>query len=367
MKCSTTWWSMAALALIVCAPARAAIFCVTNETELRAALQTISTTFTAGANEIRLTQRVFFTGTMGFSAQPSGPSGDLRVSGGWASGASTACDTQTIDARLTALDAQGTSAVLNINRSSVSGSNTPLIAVSNLTVRNGLANDAVPGLHVVNSFGPVEVDNVISHGHRAPTSFYDSGIAITLDSSQNNIRLRNALTYDNQGSLFNTPLASVLLTSLSLSPARVWYVNNNTFVGANATDPVLRLQSDGNFWVSNNVIVGTARYLGSITGAGAATAPQLRQYFNQFGSLPTVNQATVLAELANDTALAPLNTSNWEPLDTSPTINSALNAPPGGEGTRDVYGQPRVFGGLLDRGAVELQRQPDAAFANQFE
>lgn len=352
------------LALMPWAPAAATIFCATNETELRTALSTISTTFSSENNELRLTRRVFFTGTQVFSTQVSGPTGHLLVSGGWASvgGAATACDVQQNDARLTAIDAQGTSAVLSIVRNSISGNATPLISVSNLTLRNGNAASAPVGLYVYNSFGSIEVDNVIVHGHRATASQYLGGVAITLDATSKDIRLRNSLIYDNQGVFIagGAPLANVLFTSLSLNASRNWYAGNNTFVaGPNSSSEALRIQSDGNFWVINNVVRGTVTYTGSITGAGAATTPQLRQLFNNFSTLPTTDSTVLVSSLSNSTANPMLDPLTFFPQPGSPLINGGLGSPPGGTALLDIYGQSRVSNTVIDIGAVEYQGVPN--------
>jgi hypothetical protein len=346
--------------LMPLAPASAAIFCATNETELRAALATIGSTFSSENNELRLTRRVYFTGTQTFATTVSGPTGNLLVSGGWATagGSPTACDVQQTDARLTVIDAQGTSAVLSITRNSVSGNATPLIAVSNLTLRNGNAASAPVGLYVANSFGSIEVDNVIVHGNRATASQYLGGVAITLDSTRNDIRLRNSLVYDNQGVMIfgPQPLASVVLTSLALAPSRNWYASNNTvFAGPDASAEAIRMQSDGNFWVINNVVRGTIGYDGSITGAGAATPPQLRQLFNNFSTLPSTTSIVVVSNLSNSTVNPMIDPVTFFPQPGSPLINGGLGSPPGGTGLLDVYGQNRVSNTVVDIGAVEYQ------------
>lgn len=361
-----------ALALLPAAPASAAIYCVTNETELRAALAAIGSSFDAAANDVRLTRRTFFTGTLEFSVQVSGPTGDTLLSGGWASAGSTPCDVQSSDARLTAIDAQGTSAVLSIRRNSVSGNATPLIRVSNLTIRNGSAPNAPVGLSVANSFGSIEVDNVIVHGHRAPNSQFIQGVAIQLDSSSRDIRLRNALVYDNSGSFQGAfPLASVLFTSLSLNSNRNWYATNNTILaGPDEGAPALRMQSDGNFWVINNILRGGVAYTSSITGAGAATDPLVRQLFNNFASTPTTDRATIVSDQGNTSADPQLDPVTRALLPASPLVNTGLGAPPGGVPDADAFGQPRVFGTFIDVGAVELQQAPvlpDPLFANGFE
>lgn len=222
-------------------------------------------------------------GTQAFAVQVSGPTGDTVISGGWSAGPSSPCEVQTVDARLTVLDAQGTSAVLSIRRNSVSGNASPMIRVANLTLRNGTADSAPVGLYVANSFGRIEVDNLIVHGHRASASQFLGGVAMTLDASSHDISLRNSLVYDNIGAFVGggSPLASVLFTSLSLNSGRNWYVTNNTLIaGGGESSPVLRIQSDGNFWVINNVLRGGVAYTSSITGAGAAIDPSVRQLFN---------------------------------------------------------------------------------------
>ncbi|MCC6507367.1 MAG: hypothetical protein IT475_18210, partial [Aquimonas sp.] len=49
--------ALAALLLLVAADARAALYCVDNEAQLRAALATIGSSFDTSVHEIRLTQR----------------------------------------------------------------------------------------------------------------------------------------------------------------------------------------------------------------------------------------------------------------------------------------------------------------------
>ena len=241
--------------------------------------------------------------------------------------------------------------------------------MSNLTLRNGSGLDAPIGLTIANSFGSITVDNVIVHGHRATTSPYLGGVAITLDSSSHDIALRNSLAYDNQGAFFlgpTFPLASMLFTSLSLNPDRNWRATNNTIVESpDSSSEAMRLQSDGNFWLVNNVIRGGMRYIGSITGAGAATAPQVHQLFNNFSAASTLEGA-VLAQDAFTGFDAPRLAADYDLLDGSPLFDAALGAPPGGVPDRDVYGRPRVFHDFLDIGAVEARRvvpEPGAASA----
>jgi hypothetical protein len=363
---------MAALLWGAAVEVHAAVFCVSTESELRAALATIGSSFDSSVNEVRLTQRVFFTGTQAFEVQVSGATGDTVVSGGWTSAGATPCDVQSIDARLTVLDAQGTSQVLSIRRNSVSGNATPLIRVSNLTIRNGSSTTGSAGLTIRNSFGDVEVDNVVLHGHRMVDAQFVNGVAVTLDSTTRDIRLRNSLLYDNLGNcvcLF--PLSSALFTSLSLNSQRNWYATNNTVVaGPDEAASALRMQSDGNFWVINNVLRGGVAYTSSITGAGAALDPLVRQLFNNFASVPTTDRATIIGNQGNSFVAPQLDPVTRAPLPASPLVNAGLGAPPGGLPGLDVFGQSRVFGTFIDVGAIELQQAPvlpERIFGNGFE
>jgi hypothetical protein len=344
-------------AVAAASPAFAAVYCITDEAELRAALAEVSSSFDSAANELRLTQGIFFNGFFVFEAQIASPTGDFALSGGWTTLGDTSCDVQEIDARLTVLDAQGVSAGLQIRRNSTSGEMQPLISVSNLTIRNGSAASAPVGLYVTNSFGSIVVDNVILHGHRATASQSLGGVAVTLDSSSRDIQLRNSLLYDNEGVFITDfPLADVLFTSLSLNANRNWYVTNNTILQDpdNASE-ALRLQSDGNFWLINNVVRGGVSYTSSITGAGAATDPQVRQLFNNLSGPPSLSGAVIVSDLFNGTAAPRLDPVTFAPTDGSPLFDAALGSPPGGLPGLDVYGNPRVFNGLLDIGAVEAQ------------
>ena len=60
------------LLLAPAVPASAAVYCVTDETQFRAALAAIGSSFDSAPNEIRLTRRTFFTGTQLFAVQVSG-------------------------------------------------------------------------------------------------------------------------------------------------------------------------------------------------------------------------------------------------------------------------------------------------------
>ncbi len=366
--------SLALAALIASAsqPAQAAIFCATNETELRAALFAIgNNNFDPAPNEIRLTRRTFFTGAQAFGVTVFGPTGDTVVSGGWATAGTTPCDVQAPDARLTAIDAQGTSAVLSIRRNSSSNNATPLIRVANLTLRNGGATDAPVGLSVANSFGAIEIDNVIVHGHRAVGSQFTRGVAIDIDA-RTDARLRNALVYDNSGSFVGggIPLASVLFTTLFVDGTRNWYVTNSTIVSGDPGTQAIRLQADGNFWTINNILRGGVVYSESITGNPAALSPQVRQLFNNLAAPPILNNATIVQNIGNSLVDPQYNPLTFELLPISPLINAGLGGQPGGASATDVYGQSRSFGSAIDVGALELQQAPmlpDPIFASGFE
>lgn len=199
-----------------------------------------------------------------------------------------------------------------------------------------------------------------------------NGVAVTLDSTTRDIRLRNSLLYDNLGNcvcLF--PLSSALFTSLSLNSNRNWYATNNTIVaGPDEAAPALRMQSDGNFWVINNVLRGGVAYTSSITGSGAALDPLVRQLFNNFASVPTTDRATILSSQGNTFVEPQLDPLTRGLLPASPLVNAGLGAPPGGLLGLDVLGQPRVFGTFIDVGAIELQQAPMLPvriFGNGFE
>lgn len=336
-------------------PSRAAtIHCVTDEVQLRAVFATLSG-ISSGDHDVRLTRRVFFNGTQTFSIVVTGQLNDIRISGGWDSG----CNSQTPDARETVIDAQGLSAVLSIHRSSAVVGTAPLVAVSNLTLRNGTAASAPVGLHIINNYGSIEVDNVIVHGHRATASIYDGGTAITLDTPIGDIRLRNALVFDNEGWLqFNSQwqLADVLLTSMSLNPNRQFVVTNSTIdAGPGEPDRALRLQSDGHLDLFNNVIKGPVYLIGSITGAGAATPPKVRRVFNHMPNPVSDPGVVVDLDSGNSTADPQLDPATFVPLAGSPVVNAGLGNPPGGESLTDVHGHPRTAFTYIDQGAIEAQ------------
>lgn len=343
----------------------ATVFCIGDEAQFRSALTTVGSTFTQDDYELRLVARVFFNGTAAFSSQLSSNVRNLTVSGGW----NAACLLRQLDPRATVIDAQGLSAVLSITRNSAVAGITPVMSVSNLTLRNGRAASAPVGLYLYNSFGPVEVDDVIVHGHRATASQYLGGTAITLDSTRHDIRLRNALVYDNDGQFISGgwPLVDVLFTSIGLNPDRQFIVTNTTIDGGpGSTDPALRLQSDGHFEIFNNIIRGEARFDVSITGAGAATQPRIRRVFNHMPAPVSNGQPVVDLESGNDSGDPQLD-ADYVPLPGSPVVNAGLGNPPGGQSAMDAYARPRVAFTFIDRGALESQLSPDTLFRNGFD
>ena len=342
------------------------VHCVADEAQLRTALAAVGSTPSSDDNDIRLVQRVFFNGTAVFETQVAGASGNLNLSGGW----NPTCLFRQLDPRTTVIDAQGLSAVLSLRRNSAITGATPRISVANLTLRNGRAASAPVGLQVYNAFGSIEVDDVIVHGHRATASPYLGGTAITLDSSRNDIRLRNALVYDNEGQFITGtwPLVDVLFTSLSLNPERQFIVTNSTIdAGAGSEDRALRIQSDGHFEIFNNIIRGEARFDVTITGAGAATQPRIRRVFNHM-PVPVSNGSPAIdLESGNETGDPQIDPVTFEPLPGSAVVNSGLGNPPGGQSATDVHGRARVAFTFIDRGALESQVSPDTLFRNGFE
>lgn len=360
------WAALAVSASSTSAAAATVTHCVTDEAQLRTALSTISTTFSGDDNDVRLASRVYFNGTAVFETQVSSASGNLTLTGGW----NATCLFRQLDPRATVIDAQGLSAVLSIRRNSAVSGTTPRIAVANLTLRNGRAASAPVGLNVYNAFGPIEIDDVIVHGHRATASQYLGGTAITLDSTRNDIRLRNALVYDNDG-MFITgdwPLVDVLFTSLALNPDRRFVVTNTTLDGgAGSQDFALRIQSDGHFDLFNNIIRGEVRFDATITGAGAATVPRIRRVFNHMPASVSNTQPAIDLDSGNETGDPQLDAATYEPRPGSPVVNAGLGNPPGGQSLADAYGRPRVAFTFIDRGALESQVSPDTLFRHGFE
>jgi hypothetical protein len=359
-----------ALALGMHAPAsQAVVHCVTNEADLRAAFAAIGAPFALDHREVRLQARTYYNGAERFDLTVASSTGDLRVSGGWLPGPEGPCSIQVRNARSTVIDAQGASAVMRLRRNGASNSETPLIEVSNLTIRNGSAVDGPAGLEVSNSFGAVLVEDLVLHGHRLTQPFYHAASAMMLASDRGDIRMRNVLAFDSQSppAAFGTLLPVVLLTSSSLNPGRHWHVTNSTILAApDLNQPVLRMQSDGNFWVVNSLLRGQVAYAGSSTGSGAATPPQLRQLYNSFSALPDTGAATVLSSVGNDTQ-DPLLHPSGAPAAESPAIDSGLGNPPGGGSLTDVQGGQRLFGSQIDRGAIESQVPKLHVFRSGFE
>jgi hypothetical protein len=216
----------------------------------------------------------------------------------------------------------------------------------------------------------IEIDNVIAHGHRAVNSQFIQGVAIQIDA-RTDARLRNVLAYDNIGNFVGgVPLAGVLFTTLFVDGTRNWYVSNSTIVSGAAGTEAIRLQADGNFWIINNILRGGVAYSESITGNPAALSPQVRQLFNNLDVPPILNNATIVQTSGNSLVDPQYDPQSFVLLPTSPLVDAGLGGQPGGTSATDAYGQPRVFGPVIDVGALELQQAPVLpvlVFANGFE
>ena len=220
----------AAISVAASQTASAGIFCVTDETELRAALATIGSSFDGADNEVRLTQRIFFNGGFVFQVQVSGPTGNLDVSGGWTTAGDTACDVQEIDARshrarcAARLGGAVDPAQLGLRRG-------PAVDL-------GVEPDAAQRQRTRRSHRPhhrqqLRLDHRRQRDRPRPPRDElavpgrrgdHAGLVVARHHAPQFARLRQRAFF--LGPTF--PLASVLFTSLSLNPDRNWRVTNNT-------------------------------------------------------------------------------------------------------------------------------------------
>jgi hypothetical protein len=328
--------------------AQAATFCALSGDQLRTMLTTAASN--GQADQIRVTTGVKKTSTsfpLRWSFVTSEDHG-LELSGGWNGG----CTQQVAGPRATVLDGDGTDEVI---RFQFQADSTAEVSMSNLTVANGRStnNGSSGGLRVEafeNAVPRVLLEQLVVRMNEAPSAVGAVHVS-TLQQSAGTYTVRNTLIEAN---------LQVGLT-VALGANATAYINQNTITG-NAPVAFLTggvsIAGPGQFWMANNAIALN-------TGTQLRIAPSVPSILrnNLIGSL-TGTPGSQMGTLSGDPQWALDGRGYWRPLPGSPLIDSGFPSPNGGSGNVDLDGDARLFGGVLDRGAREVN---DVVFAHGFD
>lgn len=352
-----SWLVVAALPV---AAGRAADFCPQNESELRTALAAAQSN--GQPDTIRLLATTYFTGGVKFSASLGDAQG-LAISGGWSNQSPFLCLNQLPSASATVLDAQGSSAVLEINQAG--GAIPPpgtVIRIENLTLRNGLTavNGESAALAVFGTLfdQTIRVERVIVLDSRQTTvgpNIYTNVITL---AGFGDIYLLDSLLSGAQSNY-----ASLGVFSFT-DGATVYLTNNTLRVGGAPLQALLDANAGSNFRLVNNALQGELLF--NSRNGGDPIQASLLHNVGQWG-IAGFSSYNLVSSINNQFAIDPrfVGAGNFRPGPGSPLVNAGLNAPFGGVPGVDLDGGPRVVYETIDVGAYESSAA--GLFANGFE
>lgn len=340
-----------AMGALTSTAARAAVTCVTTGAELQTALSDAQSNDVD--DEIRIAIGVLHYGAEGVPFQRwqynTSKSNYLFISGGW-NAANGCANRVTNNPRLTRIDGDFLGAAFRI---SVSGSAAPIIDLSNFQIGGTLqfavqiitSPTATPDIRLER----VLIDQSTSGGCGNTCSPLDGRI------DGGTITVRDVWIINSDGG------ASGAMRFQVGTDGHVYLVNN-TVTGNTGTSSTaaggLRLSGTGFISASNNVFVDNL----------AAGAAQDVRFDNAIGILRSnhIGVATGTAGSIQGTTTGPALFDDPmidSPSAGSPLRNSGQNAPAGGLPTLDFFGNLRVQGIAVDRGAFEFAE----LFGNGFE
>jgi hypothetical protein len=345
-----------ALAAIFSPPAsQAATFCVSTAAELHAALAQAETN--GQDDEIRLVEAVYASAT-GFSYSSAEPH-ELSLRGDW----SASCAVRTELGEFSSLTIPGnsgaTTRILDINAGAgavlvealriYDGSPTELTRGGGLRVRTADGDITIDRNYFIFNtaasngalYARSDVGDIRARNNVVASNSQLSGAAIALEALDGNVYASGNTVHGNLSTVEDSGSAGLGVTVNALDPNRRAYLSNN----------VLRNNND---WDNLDLEVFGANH----------------RYYNAVvehmigGDEP----AAIVGEISQDPRLClpEIETCGrlYTPLNDSPLLDAGANIPFGGGLSLDVFGQPRVVGGVVDIGAIE---NLTAVFSNGFE
>lgn len=358
--------------------AAAAVFCVTNPDELRAALAVAESN--GQSDSIRLQLGAYPKRPPG---QPPGQvaapfqytsAESLDLSGGWIGEVGT-CSGQDSNPGLTVIQTQEDGTGLSLR---LTGSNT--VSLSNLSVVGGGFGDQRPedsaaGLYLEiagGASGTLNVERVrVSESYGR---FFQGAVGLRAVVFGGMLQIRNSMFLSN---VQNHPSAGAGAAGVLVQGGQV-YINHNSFVGNETVSPfggssspsagaLYVLHTAGQVGISNNLFSGNGvaafsldRREHNVSLHTTSGSPVFVINSNLLGSVPQAAFApgsfiSIAGNFVADPQLASAYIPTPQP--DSPLIDSGFNAAQGGIGSLDYFGRPRFAGAAVDRGAIEFQAQ----------
>lgn len=346
---SIGWRALAALLLLTTGHAHAAQFCVSDHTQLEAAIATA--TANAESDEIRIRATDIYTPNPSVAAFVAivNDAHDIDISGGWGLG----CAAQTPDPGLTRIVAAVNQSIqllrldLGINAQGT-------ISLSNLSLVGGTSAERGGCLYVMSntsSLATLRVERVVFLGCEAL-----HGGAAEIDMALGRVWFRNNLV---KHSKTRNGSGAVLIGGGDGDA----YVHNNTFthntVSVGHTFD-LRVYGDNLFFIYNNIFDSALPDPSAVNLRVTPATSLVRNIYRGLGGTPWPGSSDNLVGVNPG-----FDPSSSDPilLPNSPARNSGTSALLGGLSTLDLAGRPRVMEGRVDRGAYEFQ----VLFGDSFE
>lgn len=332
----------ALLAVAAFVPAQAALYCVSNATQLDNALDEASTN--GQPDDVRMLPGVYTRSpdvagdTMFTHVLENGR--NFSLSGGWNAG----CTSQTrLDPAATVIDGQLTHRLLYIgNGADVSGD----VQLRNFTLQRGftLTTAGLFELWVTDaSSANVWFDNLrFIDNVKLGNNYYTP---IRIFAGTGTVRVRSSVFTGNSAANWG---------ALGISSNGYVYLNNNTITGNLVTSGNgyggLVLVGDAIYTLNNNLIWGNTNESGERDiYLGAANVSARHNHLGQ------VNGAFALDFNSSYGDPGLVSIDDPRPRASSPLRNSGLANPSGGSTSHDASGRTRVQEGMLDRGAFESE------------
>ena len=326
------------------------IFCVASPDDLTDALASLSTSAAnTDADEIRIRTGTYFAPAGGWAGSVTTHHA-LTIRGGYTD---DGCTQQTLDASMTVLDGNDASGVLTINTPLIPNSD---IAVSGLTFQHGKGSSAFESCA-----GGLKIGD--------PNPINGGTVLIERNIFRDNVAVSNGFSHAVGGLLAATDGEALIVrdnlfannrspneAAASLYSNNEIDVKNNTFVGNHSTDAALEKRFALDFFTDSGLMLSNNIFWSNATGAGEFDI----NLSGQFTHATLVNNDI---EAATGTAKSETGTLQVDPLfvgeadfrlsASSSLIDAGVDNAPGGLGSVDLDGSPRIDAEAVDLGAYE--------------
>lgn len=338
--------------------ASAATYCVADAAQLRGAINSVSGLISATGNEIRVqsgTHNVAVGASGNYALSLTLATAPLTITGGW----NAACTQRNLIADATIIS--GNNAVRLLEVEALAGSNAEL-RIDGISFRNGLsANGNIPScLRLetdVNAGAVLEFDRNSFRNCRASGSATGGAVGVTARDSF--IHFRSNVFTDNAGAVGTISLSNMDST-IYFNGNTVAYNDDFGAAGGPAGIQVSQPIPGGVTWLISNIVWGNG--IASSSDLFVNTDAVVFTNSNVFGVLAgDLGDVTQTGNLSGNPGFN--SPTDLRLRADSIARNSGALSAAGGYATHDVFGDPRIQGGRVDRGAHEFGE----LFANSFE